>query len=354
MDDALWNAPRSRQKQISEIFGPNPANTLEGRMKRVHLANGPVHLLSGLLTCGCCGGKVGIITPNRYACLNHHRRGTCDNGRSITRDKIEARVLTGLKERLMSSEAVAEAVRAYAEEMNRLNRDRRAQAATDQKVLAKIEKAIAGIIAAIEDGMYQPSMKARMDDLERQKAEIVARLAQAPADMPDIHPNLADLYRRRVERLSEVLSDPDGGRQAAEALRSLIGEIVLTPGAKRGEVHATLCGELFGILDFAKAEETSRPAGFMPAVEAGPATTDTDTPVAIAAGVVVCAIVPTAWRSIQFRIVLSSPYNIASISPRCGPGRRTIFSIKVRKTYAASVRFSGRFGASVRRATLPA
>ena len=34
--------------------------------------------------------------------------------------------------------------------------------------------------------------------------------------------------------------------------------------------YATLRGELFGILDFAKAEETSRPAGFMPAVEASP------------------------------------------------------------------------------------
>lgn len=227
---------------------------LEGRMKRVHLANRPVHLLSGLLTCGCCGGKVGIITPNRYACLNHHRRGTCDNGRSITRDKIEARVLTGLKERLVSSEAVAEAVKAYTEEMNRLNRDRRAQAQTDRKALAKTEKAIDGIIAAIEDGMCQPSMKARMDDLERQKAEIAARLAQAPADMPDIHPNLADLYRRRVERLSDAL----------------IGGIVLTAGAKRGEVHATLRGELFGILNFTRAEETQRQPGFMPAVEASP------------------------------------------------------------------------------------
>lgn len=49
-----------------------------------------------------------------------------------------------------------------------------------------------------------------------------------------------------------------------------IGEIVLTTGKKRGEVHAELRGELFGILDFIKAEETSRPAGFMPAVIACP------------------------------------------------------------------------------------
>ncbi|MBB2974288.1 recombinase family protein [Mesorhizobium sp. RMAD-H1] len=270
VDDELWNATRARQQQISAIFGPNPASSREERMKRVHLANRPVSLLSGLLICGCCGGKVGIITPNRYACFNHHRRGTCSNNRTITRQNIEARVLTGLKERLVSSEAVAEAVKAYAAEMNRLNHDRRAQAAADQKALARIEKAIAGIIAAIEEGMYQPSMKARMDELEWQKAEIIARMAQIPTDVPDIHPNIANAYRLRIERFTEALNDPEGGRQAAEALRSLIGEIVLTPGAKRGEVHAELRGELFGILDFAKAEETNRPAGFMPAVATSP------------------------------------------------------------------------------------
>ncbi|KND59713.1 hypothetical protein BVER_00450c [Candidatus Burkholderia verschuerenii] len=270
VDDGLWQAVRGRQAQITALFGSNPANTLEGRMKRVHLANRPVHLLSGLLTCGCCGGKYGIITPNRYGCLNHVRRGTCDNGRTIMGDVIEARVLAGLKEKLVSSAAVAEAVRAYADEMNRLNRDRRTQTATDRKALSKIEKAIAGIMAAIEDGLYQPSMKARMEDLERQKVEIAERLAQAPADLPDVHPNVANLYRLRVERLADALDDPDGGRQAAEALRSLIGEIVLTPGAKRGEVHATLRGELFGILDFIKDEEKQDCSPFMPAVVACP------------------------------------------------------------------------------------
>jgi hypothetical protein len=77
--------------------------------------------------------------------------------------------------------------------------------------------------------MYQPSMKPRMDNLERQEAEITARQLEAPADIPDVHPNIANLYRRRVERLTEALNDPDRGRQAAEALRSLIGEISSLP-----------------------------------------------------------------------------------------------------------------------------
>lgn len=80
-----------------------------------------------------------MVITDRYACRNHLRKGICDNGRTIRRDEIEARVLTGLKEKLVSSEAVAEAVRAYAKETNRLNRDRRLQAETDHETCAREE-----------------------------------------------------------------------------------------------------------------------------------------------------------------------------------------------------------------------
>ncbi len=79
--------------------------------------------------------------------------------------------------------------------------------------------------------MYHPSMKARMDDLERQKTSVILRLAETPMNVPDFHPNIANAYRLRIEQFAEALDNPDGGRQAAEALRTLIGEIVLTPGA---------------------------------------------------------------------------------------------------------------------------
>jgi DNA invertase Pin-like site-specific DNA recombinase len=256
VDDALWRAVRERQRGISALFGPNLANTREGRATRLHLTNRPATLLSGLITCGCCGGRISMVMTNRYACRNHLRKGICSNKRTIRRDEIEARVLAGLKEKLVSSESVAEAVRAYVKEMNRLKHDRRAQSEADNRALQKIERAIAGIMAAIEDGLYQPAMKARMNELEREKAEIVKRLAEAPADIPDAHPNIANVYRRNVERFTEALNDPDGGREAAEALRSLIGEIVLTPGPKRGEVHAELRGELMGILAFATEKNT--------------------------------------------------------------------------------------------------
>lgn len=77
-----------------------------------------------------------------------------------------------------------------------------------------------------------------------------ACMAEAPADVPDVHPNIANAYRRNVERFTEALNDPYDGREAVEALRSLIGEIVLPPsGRKRHQVHAELRSELMGILD---------------------------------------------------------------------------------------------------------
>ena len=89
-------------------------------------------------------------------------------------------------------------MRAYHQEMNRQNHDRRAQTDADRHALPKIERAITGIMAAIEDGMYQPAMKTRMAELERQRAEIEARLREASADLPDVNPNVAELYRRKV------------------------------------------------------------------------------------------------------------------------------------------------------------
>ncbi len=142
-----------------------------------------------------------------------------------------------------------------------MNQARRAQVQVDQKALDRIDRSIRGIITAIEDGMYQPAMKARMQELERQKAEIAARMADIPADLPDVNPNVSKLYRAKAARLVETVNDPEGGREVAEAIRALIGGVVLTPGPNRGEVHASLRGELMAILDLANGSAGHRARG---------------------------------------------------------------------------------------------
>ena len=151
----------------------------------------------------------------------------------------------------MAPEAAAEAMTAYAEETNRLNRERRASGATDRKELADIGKKIATMLDVIEDGGYARGMMDRMRELEARQDEIEERLSAAPVDLPDIHPNIAIVYRRKVERLAEALADPRDRDEAADAIRGLIERIVLTPGAKRGEMDAALHGDLGTILEWA-------------------------------------------------------------------------------------------------------
>ena len=73
-----------------------------------------------------------------------------------------------------------------------------------------------------------------------------------------MNPNVAEIYRRKVTRLADALADSQASQEAASAIRSLIGDVVLTPGERRGEVNATLRGELLAILEFASGGNTPR------------------------------------------------------------------------------------------------
>ena len=242
IDDALWDQVKERQAAILKRFetkpGPNKLNHTHRRK----------FLLSGLLSCGTCGGNYTVSGQNRYGCFNHYNRGTCDNKRTIKRLEIEARVIAGLKDKLLAPNLVAEFIKSFQEETNALNHDREIAAGQDKASLAKTERSIKSILDAIEDGRYQRSMRDRLDDLERQKVQIKARLAKASPQLPRIHPNIAEIYRTKIQRLEDALARPDDAREAAEAMRGLIENIVLTPGKKRGEIKAELYGELAAIL----------------------------------------------------------------------------------------------------------
>ena len=88
-------------------------------------------------------------------------------------------MLAGLKEKLMAPEAAAETMRAWAEETNRLNRERRASGESDRRALAEVRKKTAAMIAAIEDGGYVKGMVERLRELEAREDELAGRLAAA-------------------------------------------------------------------------------------------------------------------------------------------------------------------------------
>lgn len=235
--DALWEQVKARQKTLAIEIG----RTEEGQaLNRAHRRR---FLLSGLLKCSVCGGGYTIVAKDRYGCAARRTQGICDNSRTIVRREIEARVLVGLKERLLTPDLVETFLAEYHEETNRLRRESDAAHKVHDREFVQVKGKIARIVRAIEDGMYTPSMKEAMIALETRKAELETLLADRP-DAPALrlHPKLAELYAGKVARLEEALDDPADGHQAAEIIRGMIDRIVLTP-AEDGlavELHGDL------------------------------------------------------------------------------------------------------------------
>ena len=120
---ASGSRAKARQKAMRAARGGRlRRDVIERRSTITHRAR---FLLSGLMRCGCCGGGYTIIGKDRYGCATRRQKGTCDNGRTITRQQIEARVFDGLKERLLAPDLVAEFVSAVQEERGRAQTRRR-------------------------------------------------------------------------------------------------------------------------------------------------------------------------------------------------------------------------------------
>jgi site-specific DNA recombinase len=261
VEDELWSAVKARQQAVRHAASARPRHVRSNRPGTaldLNAAHRQRFLLSGLLRCGRCGGGYTVTGKDRYGCATRRHKGTCDNASTITRQQIEARVLAGLKDRLLAPELVAEFVAEYRQETERRAQLARAGAAAIEQKLAAVERRIAGIVKAVEDGMYNPSMKARMTALEAERAALVAE-QEASVAPPSItlHPNLPELYRRKVAELERLLGDPALGDEAMTLIRSMIEKVVLIPCADAKGIDAVLHGDLAAII--AACEDAKRP-----------------------------------------------------------------------------------------------
>ncbi len=242
IEDDLWESVKLRQRQLSFQIGRDEGGNA---LNRVHRRK---FLLSGLLKCGFCGGSFTIVAKDRYGCATRRGKGTCENKATVSRMEIEERVLGGLKEKLLSPELVREFVLAFQEEANRAKAEREQRAAADHQQLFSVQRKVAGIVSAIEEGDYSRALRDRLADLEKQQDELEARLSEAKTLTVRLHPRLADVYAQKVGQLERALNEPAIRTEAAEVLRTLIDRIELRPGEKSPATAALLYGDLAQIL----------------------------------------------------------------------------------------------------------
>ena len=261
VDDELWSKAKDRQLATR-------ANIAEPRGKlRLERARRPRYLLSGLLKCGACGGGFSKISRDHYGCSTARNKGTCDNLLVIRHDRLEASVLEGLKVHLMQPEAVREFVAEFHREMNRLSAAHDQERDKLERELHRTERDIAHLIEAIKAGVPGASVRDEIAALEDRRTQLGDRLKQAPAPLPRLHPNLAEIYRLKVAKLAEALADDECCEDAAAAIRSLIDEVRLVPEDR--ELKIELFGELGALFALANEHPRSKETGVQVTMVAG-------------------------------------------------------------------------------------
>ena len=137
IDDETWEAVQRRLKTRQHLFSRQRSAT--------------VHLLSGLLICDRCGGRLSIVAKHYYGCRNQIESGTCPNDLRIRREAVEELVIRELALRLPE---YIEALR-LAANRRPSGKPEPPQGATRRRQLAQLRKQAQGIMGAIQQGRLQ-------------------------------------------------------------------------------------------------------------------------------------------------------------------------------------------------------
>jgi site-specific DNA recombinase len=253
IDDHLWDLVKERQRDSRSRV------TTKDKGVRSERARRPRYLLSGLLRCGTCGDGFSKISQAHYGCSAARNKGTCDNLLTVRRDELEAKVLDGLRDHLMHPELVTTFVDEFRREVNRQAAEQNIRRNQSERELERTERDIRRLIEAIKAGVPGAAVKDEMTTLEARRIDLLSQLKEAPPPMPRLHPNIAEVYRQKVDNLAEALNEERTCTEAAECIRELIEEIRLVPD--NGKLNVELYGELAALINLANEHPRSRGRG---------------------------------------------------------------------------------------------
>ena len=142
------------------------------------------YILTDKLFCGKCGspmvGESGFshtgAKHSYYSCVGKRKKKTCDK-KPVRQDWIEGEVLKATRDLLANEELldwITDRTYAYYLATNGKEEERTIL----QKELASVDTSIDRLVSAIEAGAFNDRIKSRLDDLNAQKAQITASIAE--------------------------------------------------------------------------------------------------------------------------------------------------------------------------------
>ena len=169
-------------------------------------------------------------------------------------------MLNDLKDILVGNEDLIGAfVTEFKAEVAQLRKQRGARERQGQKELNKVNTAIKRCLVFITEGDGDPGLvRNELHDLEARKLSLERTLDAMHEKQPvEIHPNMADLYHKKVMELQFLLADEAARTQAMDVIRSMIEKIEVHAGQEPGKPAVILVGALAQILAFTQQKTTA-------------------------------------------------------------------------------------------------
>ena len=230
----LWDSVQRRLVWAEKTYGCGRPRGLFSRS-----ASSP-YLLSGLLFCAECGGKLRIVSGSGkgrrmpwYGCPRHFNRGTCPNGLTERRDRLEARLLNGLQKAVLRPEVVDYTLAQFENELAVRLRETADGLEALRSRKAELERQIANYTRALEDG-YSAAITAAIAEREREHASISEQILGS--EPTSVHSTLTDLRHWVHQRLSDLrqLLYAEVPRARSELMRH-VSTIILEPKERSGK-----------------------------------------------------------------------------------------------------------------------
>jgi hypothetical protein len=232
VDDDTWAAVQRRLKTRRHVFSSRRTASK--------------HLLSGLLVCDQCGGRLSIVAKDYYACRNHAESSTCSNDLRVRREALEELVIGNISRQLVEwiEELRANATRERPGSHEKPDAERR-------ESLKKLRKRAEAVMEGIRGGRLHgraleealATYQAMWDEVERLEAE-AGTAAQDEIAASEIRYDRS-VVEDFVARLPEALrADLTSGR---EFIRETLKSIRIAPDGDRAR-QCPMCRQVLGKL----------------------------------------------------------------------------------------------------------
>ena len=199
------------------------------RMSQSFKAN-RVYLLSGKITCGECGatlcgstrkgGKNGKYIYISYYCPNK-RQKTC-SCKEIKAENIENTVLNYIQNKIFSENNITNMLKDIENKIKELKNENSDNIKIFEKELLETESKINNIVQAVTDGLYNPTMKDKMTELENKKNELIVMIEEEKNKKTSFSPDMIKKYFNLGKNLKDLKPD-----QQKKFIETFIKKIVI-------------------------------------------------------------------------------------------------------------------------------